>query len=51
MAEGSESILVFRKAFRTHTFNQESKWALGGFSGGPVVRTPIFQCRGHGFDP
>ena len=20
------------------------------FSGGPVVKTPHFQCRGHGFD-
>ena len=23
----------------------------GDFSGGPVVRTPSFHCRGHGFDP
>ena len=21
------------------------------FSGGPVVKTPCFQCRGHGFNP
>ena len=21
------------------------------FPGGPVVRTPRFHCRGHGFDP
>ena len=21
------------------------------FPGGPVVRTPCFHCRGHGFDP
>ena len=21
------------------------------FPGGPVVKTPSFQCRGHGFDP
>ena len=23
----------------------------GEFPGGPEVRTPCFQCRGHGFDP
>ena len=23
----------------------------GDFPGGPVVKTPRFQCRGHGFDP
>ena len=21
------------------------------FPGGPVVKTPCFHCRGHGFDP
>ena len=21
------------------------------FPGGPVVKTPCFQCQGHGFDP
>ena len=21
------------------------------FPGGPVVKTPSFQCRGHGFNP
>ena len=24
---------------------------MGEFPGGPVVRTPRFHCRGHGFDP
>ena len=24
---------------------------LQEFPGGPVVRTPCFHCRGHGFDP
>ena len=24
---------------------------VGDFSGGPVVKTPHFHCRGHGFDP
>ena len=24
---------------------------LGNFLGSPVVKTPCFQCRGHGFDP
>ena len=23
----------------------------GNFPGGPVVKTPRFQCRGYGFDP
>ena len=25
--------------------------APGDSSGGPVVKTPCFQCRGHGFNP
>ena len=29
--------------------NKNSKW--GDFPGGPVVKTPYFQCRGRGFDP
>ena len=29
MAESSQSILVFRMAFRTHSLIHESKWALG----------------------
>ena len=24
---------------------------IGDFPGGLVVKTPSFQCRGHGFDP
>ena len=24
---------------------------VGDFPGGPVVKTPLFQCRGRGFDP
>ena len=24
---------------------------LRNFPGGPVVKTPHFQCRGHGFNP
>ena len=24
--------------------------AYGEFPGGPVVKTPCFHCRGHGFD-
>ena len=24
---------------------------LGDFSGGPAVKTPHFNCKGHGFDP
>ena len=24
---------------------------LGNFPGGPVAKTPCFQCRGSGFDP
>ena len=24
---------------------------LRDFPGGPVVKTPGFHCRGHGFDP
>ena len=23
----------------------------GDFPGGPVVKTPRFQCKGHGFNP
>ena len=23
----------------------------GDFPGSPVVKTPCFHCRGHGFDP
>ena len=33
--------------------NEESlsKLTLGGFSGGPVVKTSCSRCRGRGFDP
>ena len=27
------------------------KWVLGDFPGGPVVKTPPFQCRGREFNP
>ena len=27
------------------------KCMLRDFPGGPVVKTPCSQCRGHGFDP
>ena len=27
------------------------KTECGDFPGGPVVKTPQFHCRGHGFDP
>ena len=27
------------------------KDAAWDFSGGPVIKTPCSQCRGHGFDP
>ena len=35
---------------------QNKEWQLRimwlwDFSIGPVVKTPHFQCRGHGFDP
>ena len=27
------------------------KGGIRDFHGGPGVKTPCFQCRGHGFDP
>ena len=30
---------------------QQKKNLLKEFPGGPVVKTPCFQCRGRGFDP
>ena len=29
----------------------EKNWRKKDFPGGPVVKTPAFQCRGRGFDP
>ena len=31
--------------------NHIKKLLTGDFSGGPVVKTPSFQCRGYGFAP
>jgi len=30
---------------------KHQKGKVGGITGSPVVRTPSFHCRGHGFDP
>ena len=30
---------------------QDFKRLVTDFPGGPVVKTPCFHCRGHGFDP
>ena len=50
----------------SNSTNQHTKWSfltasvtctepemknVWGFPGGPVVKTPQFQCRGHGCDP
>ena len=32
-----------------YSFIKSSKSKDWGFPGGPVVRSPCFQCRGYGF--
>ena len=39
-----------KNVFMRNTFIY-SKWRTREFSGGPVVRTPHFHCRGHRLDP
>ena len=46
--------LPLSKKSTQHAFGLECQLkihSLGEFPGGPVVRTPCFHCRGHGFDP
>ena len=33
------------------SFSVSCKDPCGEFPGSPVIRTPLFHCRGHGFDP
>ena len=33
----------------SHLTPQKKKYGLQDFPGSPVVKTPHFQCRGHGF--
>ena len=40
--------LIFRKK---NTYLMFKKKRSRDFPGGPVVKTPLFHCRGHGFDP
>ena len=57
--EMSSCILVIptwtsRKSFKLKLFKMElvtKKMKALDFPGGPVVKTPSSQCRGHGFDP
>ena len=46
---------VFVKFTFGNNISDSNKWTLKyyarDFPGGPVVRTPRFQCRGHGFQP
>ena len=43
---GDHSIGVIGESFRV-----DEKWYHWDFPGGPVVKTPYFQCRGHKFNP
>ena len=36
---------------RSLCVDTQQETAIGDFPGGPVVKTPHFQCRGPGFDP
>ena len=53
------SIFLYVYMFRTKLINEFSKVAgykmnfpnYGKVPGSPVVKTPRFHCRGHGFDP
>ena len=40
--DNSEMLKVYQAGSRNKIWD---------FPGGPVVRTPCFHCRGHGFDP
>ena len=39
----------------SYSFDKWRSWHIKNlgdfFRGGPVIKTPPFQCRGHGFDP
>ena len=38
----------YQTKYKILVFEKQSLW---DFPGGPVVKTPSFQCRGHRFDP
>ena len=38
----------FKQLSKKHAFEEHMHW---DFPGGPMAKTPCFQCRGPGFDP
>ena len=38
-------------SFRSFSSVERQEMSAWGFPGGPVVKTPCFQCREHGFNP
>ena len=40
-------ILCYSNSFRYAT----KVWFVSDLPGGPMIKTPRFHCRGHGFDP
>ena len=53
MSEETErkDYIKLRSSVRLHGRSGAKGRGLGEFPGDPVVRTPHFHCRGHGFHP
>ena len=47
----AQNLIQRRGGLRKTSTLSEEEYHSGDFPGGPVVKTPHFQCGGHGFDP